>query len=71
MTDRDHDPFLPRQNRAKAIVYITMLILFGALFLVVITEESSEEQIECDPDTDFTCNDPSRIIVRFIAIPIL
>ena len=71
MTDRDHDPFLPRPNRGKAIVYITMLILFGALFLVVITEESSEEQIECDPDTDITCNDPSRIIVRFIAIPIL
>jgi len=71
MTDKDHDPFLPRPNRGKVIVYITMMIVFGALFFVVLSEESSEEQIECDPDTDITCNDPSKIIVRFITIPIL
>ncbi len=67
MTDRDHDPFLPKPNRTRVVMYITMMLVFGALFFIVLSEESSEEQIECDPDTDFTCNDPSKIIVRFIA----
>lgn len=67
MTDRDNDPYLPRPKRTRAIMYIMLLIVFSAVYFVVLSGDSSEEQTECDPDKDFTCIDPSKIIVRFIA----
>ncbi len=66
MTDRDHDPFLPKPNRTRILLYVTLLLVFGAVYFVVLSDDFNEEKIECDPDTDFTCNDPSKIIVRFI-----
>ncbi len=71
MTDRDHDPYLPKPKRTRLIVYIVMMLVFGAVYFVALAGDSSEEQIECNPDTDFTCKDPSKIIIRFIVSSIL
>ena len=66
MTDRDHDSYLPNPNRKRILVYIVMMLVFGGVYFVLLGDDSSEKQVECDPDTDFTCNDPSKIIVRLI-----
>ncbi len=67
MTDRDNDPYMPRPNRSRILMYVTLLLVFGAVYFVVLSDDFNEEKIECDPDKDFTCNDPSKIIIRFIA----
>jgi len=67
MTDRDHEQSFPRPKGTRIIVYIMMMLVFGAVYFVLLGQDSSEEQIKCDPDTDFTCKDPSELIIRFIA----
>lgn len=69
MTDRDNDQNLPKPNRFRTVIYILMMLIFSALTFITLSGDinDSEEQEKCDPDTDFTCRDPSGIIIRFIA----